>query len=102
MELKLQLVYIVVWKSPFHCYVDMFVSLLRYRGILICDSIFIIIIVISGATAHGLFQDFFPLEDFFLQGEVVSLTPSPQPGGPGLRIYIPRRQGCPAIPLYTR
>jgi hypothetical protein len=27
---QLQLVYIVVWKRPFHSYVDMFVSLLRY------------------------------------------------------------------------
>jgi hypothetical protein len=25
--------------------------------------------------------------NFFLQGEVVSLTPNPQPGGPCLRIY---------------
>jgi hypothetical protein len=30
---------IVVWKRPFHCYMDMFFSLLRYRGILICDNI---------------------------------------------------------------
>jgi hypothetical protein len=28
--------------------------------------------------------------NFFLQGEVVSLTPNPKPGGPGLRIYTPR------------
>jgi hypothetical protein len=27
--------------------------------------------------------------NLFLQGEVVSLTPNPQPGGPGLRIYTP-------------
>jgi hypothetical protein len=29
----------------------------------------------------------------FLQGRVVSPTPNPHPGGPGLCIYIPRRQG---------
>jgi hypothetical protein len=27
--------------------------------------------------------------------------PNPQPGGPGLRISIPRRQGGSAIPLGT-
>jgi hypothetical protein len=30
---------------------------------------------------------------FFLQDRVVSLTPNPHPGGPGLCIYIPQRQG---------
>jgi hypothetical protein len=30
---------------------------------------------------------------FFLQGRVVSPTPIPHPGGPGLCIYIPQRQG---------
>jgi hypothetical protein len=41
-------------------------------------------------------------KNFFLQGEVVSLTPNPQPGGPGLRIYNPPpRQGCTAIPPDT-
>jgi hypothetical protein len=30
---------------------------------------------------------------FFLQGRVVSPTPNPHPGGPGLCIYIPQRQG---------
>jgi hypothetical protein len=34
----------------------------------------------------------------FLQGWSVSPVPNPQPGGPGLRIYEPRRQGGPAIP----
>jgi hypothetical protein len=34
----------------------------------------------------------------FLQGWIVSPAPNPQPGGPGLRIYDPRRQGGPAIP----
>jgi hypothetical protein len=34
-----------------------------------------------------------------LQGGVVSPTPNPQPGGPGLCIYNPRRQGGPVIPL---
>jgi hypothetical protein len=36
----------------------------------------------------------------FLRGEI-SLTPNPQPGEPGLRIYIAWRQGGPAIPLNT-
>jgi hypothetical protein len=30
---------------------------------------------------------------FFLQVRVVSPTPNPHPGGPGLYIYIPQRQG---------
>jgi hypothetical protein len=38
---------------------------------------------------------------FFLQGGVVSPTPNPQPGGPGLRIYVPWRQGGPAVPPGT-
>jgi hypothetical protein len=38
--------------------------------------------------------------DFF-QGEVVSPTPNPQPGGPGLHIYIPWRLGDPVIPPGT-
>jgi hypothetical protein len=37
----------------------------------------------------------------FLQGWIVSPAPGPQPGGPGLRIYDPRRQGGPAIPPGT-
>jgi hypothetical protein len=37
----------------------------------------------------------------FLQGWIVSPAPNPQPGGPGLRIYDPRRQGGPAIPPGT-
>jgi hypothetical protein len=37
-----------------------------------------------------------------LQGRVVSPTPNPHPGGPGLCIYIPQRQGGPVIPLGTR
>jgi hypothetical protein len=32
-------------------------------------------------------------QQFFLQGRVVSPTPNPHPGGPGLCIYIPQRQG---------
>jgi hypothetical protein len=32
---------------------------------------------------------------------IVSPAPSPQPGGPGLRIYDPRRQGDPDIPPGT-
>jgi hypothetical protein len=35
----------------------------------------------------------------YLRGWIVSPAPNPQPGGPGLRIYDPRRQGSPAIPL---
>jgi hypothetical protein len=34
----------------------------------------------------------------FLQGWIVSPAPNPQPGGPSLCIYDPRRQGGPAIP----
>jgi hypothetical protein len=37
----------------------------------------------------------------FLQGWIVSPAPNPQPGGPGLRIYDPQRQGGPAIPPGT-
>jgi hypothetical protein len=33
----------------------------------------------------------------FLQFCIVTPAPKPQPGGPGLRIYDPRRQGGPAI-----
>jgi hypothetical protein len=36
-----------------------------------------------------------------LRGWIVSPEPNPQPGGPGLRIYDPRRQGGPAIPPDT-
>jgi hypothetical protein len=36
-----------------------------------------------------------------LRDWVVSPAPNPQPGGPGLRIYDPRRQGGPAIPPGT-
>jgi hypothetical protein len=37
----------------------------------------------------------------FLRGSIVSPTPNPQPGGPGLRIYDPRGQGGTAIPPGT-
>jgi hypothetical protein len=37
----------------------------------------------------------------FLQGWIVTPASNPQPGGPGLRIYDPRRQGGPAIPPGT-
>jgi hypothetical protein len=37
----------------------------------------------------------------FLRGWSVSPAPNPQPGGPGLGIYDPRRQGGPAIPPGT-
>jgi hypothetical protein len=36
-----------------------------------------------------------------LRGWIVSPAPNPQPGGPGLRIYDPRRQSGPAIPWGT-
>jgi hypothetical protein len=36
-----------------------------------------------------------------LQGWIVSPAPNPQPGGPGLRIYDPRRQDGPAVPPGT-
>jgi hypothetical protein len=46
-----------------------------------------------------------PFWDFvtitFLRGWIISPAPNPQPGGPGLRIYDPRRQGWPAIPPGT-
>jgi hypothetical protein len=37
----------------------------------------------------------------FLQGWIVSPAPNPQPGGLGLRIYDPRRQGGSALPPRT-
>jgi hypothetical protein len=37
----------------------------------------------------------------FLQGWIVTPAPNPQPGGPGLCIYDPRRQGDPAVPPGT-
>jgi hypothetical protein len=36
----------------------------------------------------------------FLRGWIVGPTPNPQPGGPGFRIYDPRRQGDPAVPRH--
>jgi hypothetical protein len=36
----------------------------------------------------------------FLQDWIVSPAPNPQPGGPGLRIYDPRRQGVRTIGVY--
>jgi len=51
-------------------------------------------------TGHGLpFWGFVTIT--FLRGWIVSPAPNPQPGGPGLRIYDPRRQGGPAIPPGT-
>jgi hypothetical protein len=51
-------------------------------------------------SGHGLpFMGF--LNNDLLQGWIVSPAPNPQPGGPGLRIYDPRRQGGPAIPPGT-
>jgi hypothetical protein len=29
----------------------------------------------------------------FIKDEVVSLMANPNPGGPGLRVYVPQRQG---------
>jgi hypothetical protein len=37
----------------------------------------------------------------FLQVWIVNPAPNPQPGGQGLRIYDPWRQGGPAIPPGT-
>jgi hypothetical protein len=46
-------------------------------------------------TGHGLpFWGFVTIT--FLQGWIVSPAPNPQPGGPGLRIYEPLRQGWPS------
>jgi hypothetical protein len=45
---------------------------------------------------HGL--PFWGFMTNFLQGWIVCPAPNPQPGGPGLRIYDPLRQGGPAIP----
>jgi hypothetical protein len=39
--------------------------------------------------------------NLYMWGWIVSPAPNPQPGGPGLRIYDPRRQGGPAIPPGT-
>jgi hypothetical protein len=36
-----------------------------------------------------------------LQGWIFSPVPNPQPGGPGIRIYDPQRQGGPAVPPGT-
>jgi hypothetical protein len=41
------------------------------------------------------------LNNNLLRGWIVNPAPNPQPGGPGLRIYDPRRQGGPAIPPGT-
>jgi hypothetical protein len=63
----------------------------------------------SSSSSHGSTAQFGPwppLVGFvtvtFLQGWIVSPAPNPQPGGPGLHIYDPRRQGGPAIPPGTR
>jgi hypothetical protein len=37
----------------------------------------------------------------FLRDWIVGAAPNPQPGGPGLGIYDPRRKGGPAIPPGT-
>jgi hypothetical protein len=37
----------------------------------------------------------------FLQSWIVSPAPNTQPGGPGVRIYDPRRQGGPVTPPGT-
>jgi hypothetical protein len=58
---------------------------------------------LSQASYNWLFRGHilgFLTVDFFLGG-VVSPTPNPQPGGPGLHIYIPRRLGGPVIPPGT-
>jgi hypothetical protein len=48
-------------------------------------------------SGHGLpFWGFVTIN--ILRGWIVSPAANPEPGGPGLRIYDPRRQGGPAIP----
>jgi hypothetical protein len=37
----------------------------------------------------------------FIRDWIVSPAPNSQPGGPGLRIYVPQRQGGPAMPPGT-
>jgi hypothetical protein len=39
--------------------------------------------------------------NIFLQSQVVSLASNPQPGGPGLCIYVPQGQGGPIMPPGT-
>jgi hypothetical protein len=76
---------------------------MHYHHIVIVIIIIIIIIIVwlySPIRAMA-----YPLWCFltmtFLQGWIVSPAPNPQPGGPGLRIYDPRRQGGPAVPPGT-
>jgi hypothetical protein len=38
---------------------------------------------------------------FFTETRLLALHSNPQPGGPGLHIYIPWRQGGPVIPPGT-
>jgi hypothetical protein len=38
---------------------------------------------------------------FFIETGLVALCSNPQPGGPGLHIYIPWRLGVPVIPPGT-
>ena len=41
---------------------------------------------------------FLDRHNFLIRGEVVSLTPTPQPEEPGFRIHIPHRHGDPVTP----
>jgi hypothetical protein len=78
------------------------------KGILICIKyyVIIIIIIIIIIWLYNPFQALAsPVWGFvtitFLRGWIVSPATNPQLGGPGLRIYDPRRQGVPAIPPGT-
>jgi hypothetical protein len=67
-----------------------------------CTNIIIIFIIIIWlySPIRALVSPFWVFVTItFLQGWIVSPAPNPQPGGPGLRIYDPRRQGGPAIPI---
>jgi hypothetical protein len=50
---------------------------------------------------HPLFTSLSFETIIFLQSKVVSLASNPQPGGPGLCIYVSRWQGSPVIPQGT-
>jgi hypothetical protein len=83
-------------------------------GIISMVSIIIdfhLLLLLSLAPQHslglGLFHKIWlnflevPQQFSFLQGRVVSPTPNPHPGGSGLCIYIPQREGGPVISLDT-
>jgi hypothetical protein len=75
----------------------MFPNLARGMNIII---IIIIIMALQPNSGPDLTLQGFVTKTF-LQGWIVSPASNPQPGGPGLRIYDPRRQGDPPIPPGT-